>query len=215
MCNCRSTPLSFATYLFLSQRVYPQYGFVLTLQNTTFTSRVLCHGHTELMKDPGTGMEVLHNSQKFRVGIRTLYPYPHPHRGIFTRAYRTPGIVSRAYRTSRSSGYGYVWTSYRTCRNSGTGITWKIPPAWFWTYPTEHNFGLPKSLFFYTVVFTVVFCVRYFGIFSTFSHIWRTAFLHYVVVELPYVPVHHVRVAGAQPVVRSESYLVAKKKCAF
>ena len=43
-------------------------------------------------------MEVLQDSQKFRVGIRMLYPYPHPHLGVFQGHTRTPGIVPRAYR---------------------------------------------------------------------------------------------------------------------
>ena len=49
---------------------------------------------TELTEVPGTGMEVLQNSQKFRVGTRMLYPYPYPHPGIFTRAYPYPGYCA-------------------------------------------------------------------------------------------------------------------------
>ena len=55
--------------------------------------------------------EVFQNSQKFRVGIRMLYPYAYPHQSILQGHTRTPGILPRAYRTYRSSGYGY---EYRT-----------------------------------------------------------------------------------------------------
>ena len=77
------------------------------------------YGHaslTELTQVPGTGMEVLQDSQKFGVGPRTLYSYPYPHPGIVKGHTRTPGIVPRAYRTYTSSGYGYE------CRTELTAI---------------------------------------------------------------------------------------------
>ena len=48
----------------------------------------------ELQEVPITGMEVFLRTQKFRVGIRTLHPYPHPHPGIFKRAYPYPGYCA-------------------------------------------------------------------------------------------------------------------------
>ena len=49
---------------------------------------------TELTGVTGTGMGVVQNSQKFRVGTRMSYPYPYPHAGIFTRAYPYPGYCA-------------------------------------------------------------------------------------------------------------------------
>ena len=62
---------------------------------------------TELTEVPGTGMKALQNPQKFRVGTRMLYPCPYPYPDILQGHTRTPGIVTRAYRTYRNSGYGH------------------------------------------------------------------------------------------------------------
>ena len=103
-------------------------------------------------KVPGTGMEFLQNSQKFRVRVWKSYITHRNSRQVYesctrtrtrtwvlTRGHtRTPGIVPRAYRTYRSSGYGYA------CRTELTEgqvrvIPGKIPLAWFCTCPTDHN----------------------------------------------------------------------------
>ena len=86
-------------------KVYPYPGYCL------------CHSLTEVTEVPGEGMGILQNLQKFRVryGIVTeLTEVP----GFVARAFRThirykndvpvPWVfVELAYRTSRSSGYGY------------------------------------------------------------------------------------------------------------
>ena len=74
----------------------------------------------ELEEVPGMGMDVLQNSQKFRVGTRMLYPYPYP--GIFTRAYPYPGYCATGVQTYRSSGYGYECCTELT-EVPGTGNT--------------------------------------------------------------------------------------------
>ena len=59
-----------------------------------------------------TGMEVLQNSQKYRVDTRMLYPYPYPypypyqHPGIFTRTYIPVSRVLCHWRTQLSEGPG-------------------------------------------------------------------------------------------------------------
>ena len=52
-------------------------------------------------------MDLVQNSQEYRVpiGFKLWYPYPHP--GIFTRVYSYPGYFSMVYRAHRSSWYGY------------------------------------------------------------------------------------------------------------
>ena len=86
-------------------------------------------GRTELTEVPGTGMNGLQNSQKFRVrvwksyrtsissgycgtDVRNLQKF----RAGIKCCTRTPGIVARSYRSYRSSGYGYV------CRTELTGV---------------------------------------------------------------------------------------------
>ena len=73
--------------------------------------------HTEV---PGTGTEVLQNAQKFRVlwhGRTELTEVP----GRYKNALPVPRVfMARAYRASRSSGYGYE-LSYITHRSSGYG----------------------------------------------------------------------------------------------
>ena len=75
-----------------------------------------------------SGTEVLRNSQKFQVGTRRLYPYPYLYPFFFKGHTRTPGIVSRAYRTRRFllGGLGYESRIYRTCRSSGTRVAPKM-----------------------------------------------------------------------------------------
>ena len=51
-------------------------------------------------------MEVLHNSQKFRVGTPMLYPYPYQYPDNFTRAYPYPGYCATGVQNCISSGYG-------------------------------------------------------------------------------------------------------------
>ena len=62
---------------------------------------------TELTEVPGTGTEVLQNSQKFRVlwyGRTELTKVP----GRYQNAVPVPRVfVARAYRAYRSSGYGH------------------------------------------------------------------------------------------------------------
>ena len=89
-------------------KVYPYPGYCATvLQNVT--------------EVPDEGMGILQNFQKFRVRVRKSYELPEV-LGIVARAYRTPQkfragtkhavpvsrvLWPRAYRISRSSGYGY------------------------------------------------------------------------------------------------------------
>ena len=62
---------------------------------------------TELTEFPGTGMEVLQNSPKFRAGIRMVYPHTRTRTRVLLQGRtRTPGIVPRAYRTYRIPGTG-------------------------------------------------------------------------------------------------------------
>ena len=85
---------------------------------------------------PGTGTEVSQNSQKFRVGARMLYPYPHPQPGIFKRVYPYLGycghgrteltqvqgtrmnvvqnLLTEVPGTGSSPGYGSVRTLHNT-----------------------------------------------------------------------------------------------------
>ena len=93
---------------------------------------------TDLTEVPGMGMEVLQNSQNFRVGIRMLYPYLYPHLVIFKRDTRIPGIVPRAYRTCRSSGMHVV----QNLQNFRVRV---IPRVWLRAYPTEHNLFTYRS----------------------------------------------------------------------
>ena len=91
-------------------------------------------GHTEV---PSTGVEVLQNSQKFREGVRLLYPYRVRSR-TRTRRYskrraRTPGtIVPRTYYiASKSSGYEWVSVRYIIHKSSCTGNTRENTPGVF------------------------------------------------------------------------------------
>ena len=51
-------------------------GIVAQAYRTHRRSRYGYERHTEHTEVPGTGTEVLQNSQKFRVGMEMLYPYP-------------------------------------------------------------------------------------------------------------------------------------------
>ena len=93
---------------------------------------------------PGTAIEALQNSQKFRVGTLVLYPYPYPHPGIFKRAYPYPGYCAAVVHNSQKFRVR-VRMSYRTYRSSGTGNTRENTLVWFCTYPTEHwKYGWSK-----------------------------------------------------------------------
>ena len=111
--------------------------------------RVLSHGaygthrssrygyerHTELTEVPGTGMKVLQNSNKFWVLLQRrteLTEVP----GRYKNAAPVPrALWPRAYRTYRSSGYGYECHAELTevlCRV----IPGQIPRIRFCMYPT-------------------------------------------------------------------------------
>ena len=106
------------------------------------------HGYenlTELPEVPGTGMEVLQNSQKSPGRYTNAVPVPAPAAApanFLQGRIRTPGIVPRSYRTRRSSGYTYK-CSYivRNLRELRVRV---IPRVWFCTYPTDHNLFLQK-----------------------------------------------------------------------
>ena len=98
---------------------------------------------TELKEFPGAGMEVLHISQKFRVGTRMLHPYPYQHRGNFTRAYPYLGYCATGVHNYISSGYGYE------CRTELTDVPVRvirgnIPRVYPGSYTTKHNLSLTE-----------------------------------------------------------------------
>ena len=76
-------------------------------------------GLAELTEVPGTGMNVLQNFQNFRVlwhGRTELPEVP----GRYKNAVPVPRVfVAPAYRTSRSSGYGYE------CPTEVSGVLWR------------------------------------------------------------------------------------------
>ena len=126
--------------------------------------RVLCHSLTEITEVPGKGLGILQNSHKFRVRYGSdieLTEVP----GIVARAYRThlsyrndipvPRVfVALAYRTSRSSWYGYERrteppelprTGINVLQNFQKCLCRVIPEVntlgMVCAYPTEHNLG--------------------------------------------------------------------------
>ena len=89
---------------------------------------------TELTHVPGTGMKVLQNSE---VPGRSpnVVPVPVPAPGYFSQWHtRTPGIVPRAHRTSRTPG-----TDMNVVQKLQKFRVRVIPRVWLCTYPTEHN----------------------------------------------------------------------------
>ena len=69
-----------------------------------------------------------------------LHPYPYLHPGISKGYTRTPGIVPQAYRSYKSSGYGYECrTSTEPSEVPVRVIPGKIQRVWFRTYPAEHS----------------------------------------------------------------------------
>ena len=125
----------------------------ITKVRSSYVTRVSCHGPTELEQVLGTGMNVVHNShknlhkfrvrvwmscrshrfpgyvlqnsQKFRVGIRTLYPYPgYFGTGVQLRKVRVRVWISCTTRQRSSPGYGccteltYVPGTGNTCINT-------------------------------------------------------------------------------------------------
>ena len=91
-------------------------------------------------------MEVLQNSQKLRVDIRTLYSYPYLHAGIFLKAYRYPGYCASGVQSLLK--FRVRVRMYRTYRSFGTGNTRKIPLGMvlYLPYRTQPwNFRIVKS----------------------------------------------------------------------
>ena len=89
------------------------------------------YGHGSLIyvaEVPGTGIEVLQNSQKFRVDTRMWHPYPYPHPGMFTRVYPYPGCQDHTELTE-VPGTGNT-------RETTPGIVMYVPyrtqPCKFW-----------------------------------------------------------------------------------
>ena len=106
-------------------------------------------------------MGILQNLQKFRVRSGSVTEITKA-QGIVARAYRThigykhdipvPRVfVALAYRTSRSSGYGFECTELPEAPGTGMNVLQnfqklfvgyhpaEIPRVWFVRTPTEHN----------------------------------------------------------------------------
>ena len=99
--------------------------------------RVLWHSRTYLTKDPGTGMNVIHNLQKFRVRVRKCY-----------RTRRSSGYCGTGVRNSQKLGrYENAVPVPRVLWHGLTELTEVLcrvtsgqkPRVWFWMYPTEYN----------------------------------------------------------------------------
>ena len=77
-------------------------------------------------------MEVLENSQKYRVGMRMLYPYRYPHPIIFTRAYPYPGYCATGILNLKKLRYGYYpgkylgYGSARTLQNTTAQTCYQV-----------------------------------------------------------------------------------------
>ena len=104
-------------------------GMEVLRNSQKFRVRVWKSYRTEVQSE---GMEVLQNSQQFRVGTRTLYLYPYPHPGIFTRPYPYPGHLPTGADLTEVAG-----TGMNVVHNLQNFRVRVIPRVWFCTYHTE------------------------------------------------------------------------------